>query len=134
MPYCDSNTHLSLGKRNPVHRRLFERPYSRQFFWLCFTASLVFPVPQWRYKASSTLQLRDSTGFAPVYLLSINTPDTFVFYCFTIRFLTAYLLDATMHPILYKKTTVDRSSQIIYCMYLLFSSFCLHFDYKTVYS
>jgi hypothetical protein len=46
LPYCDSKTHLSLGKRNPVHRRLFERPYIRQFFWLCFNAGLVFPVSQ----------------------------------------------------------------------------------------
>ena len=97
LPYCDSKTHLSLGKRNPVHRRLFERPYIRQFFWLCFTASLVFPVSQWLYKASSTLQLRDSTGFAPVYLLSINTPDTFLFSFSLVRFLIFYLLYAIVY-------------------------------------
>lgn len=87
LPYCDSKTHLSLGKRNPVHRRLFERPYIRQFFWLCFIAGLVFPVSQWHYKTDSTLQLRDSTGFAPVYLLSINTPDTLLFSFSLVRFL-----------------------------------------------
>ena len=38
-------------------------------------------------KRVSCLQLRDSTGFAPVYLLSVNTPDTLLFSFSLVRFL-----------------------------------------------
>ena len=87
---------------------------------LCFPASLVFPVPQWRYKASSTLQLRDSTGFAPVYLLSINTPDTLVFSCSLVRFLTAYLLYSIVYHALFDLRCLQIKNFILFTLYICF--------------
>lgn len=87
MPYCDSKTHLSLGKRNPVHRRLLKGPISGSSSGSASLPASPSQFPSDIIEEHSTLQLRDSAGFSPAYLLSINTPDTLLFSCSLVRFL-----------------------------------------------
>ena len=71
-------------------------------------------------KACSTLQLRDSAGFAPAYLLSINTPDTLLFSFSLIRFLNFIAIYHAVFAVPQRKKHLHEKLSKLLIMYIGF--------------